>query len=206
MNPATARPVPAGVRQIVFDGSQQKCFALTLHEFGTIEPERGTFTKIPLAPDLEKKFSWPKGIAIEPLSGDVFVMTSHVYQNLFRFHPNTGRWQLISERRGGLLGLEALAYVPERQLLFALQEPQDGMLKTLLEYNLHGAVVGDLTLKPAILLVREHNLLLQLQHASGRLVLLVHSAQMALPRQSRTSGNRLFTIDPATGEVAAERA
>ena len=112
------------------DPQQERTFALTAHEFGTITPSSGRFARIEVDPSLGG-FSWPKGLAYDPAQDSVLLMTSHVYTRFYRYDPRTSDWRrLPSELRGP--SLRGLTYLPAAEAFFSVvDEPAGGAIREL---------------------------------------------------------------------------
>lgn len=201
----TARDVDTELRHVVHDGNNERFFALTRHDFGTITPSTGRFTGIEVDPTLDE-FAWPKGIAFDAAEQAVIVMTSHVYTRFYRYDPRTSDWaQLPSRIRD--LSLVALAYSPDENCLYALEhEYGDAALRNVHRFNGRGANLGGFTLNPPIPIVRRQTDSFQLQYSSGKLVVLLPPLEIDLDADAQPSvgggGNRIFAIDPRDGQVS----
>jgi hypothetical protein len=203
--PEGALDVDTRVRHVAHDAANDRFFAITARNFGTITPSSGRFTEVQVDPSLGD-FSWPRGIAFDSRERAVVIMTSHVYTNFYRFDPRTSDWsRLPAEIRG--LSLVALAYAEEPGCLFALERGhRDAALHTLHRFNDLGASLGTLRLDPPIPVSRDQVEYFQLQYSSGKLVLIVPS----FPPDAEDTGatapraeDRVFVVDPANGRVHA---
>jgi hypothetical protein len=201
---ATARDTDKDVRHIAFDTVNERYFALTGHDFGTITPSSGRFTKIEVDPSLDD-FSWPKGIAIDAERGRVVIMTSHVYTRFFTYDTQTSDWQqLPAELRD--VPLVALAYAREDDALYALEVPARALaLETIHRFNAQGAAVGTIALWPPIPTSEHADERYQLVSTGGWLLLLAPpydaGGQAAVSSIGLVDGMRIFAIDPETGRV-----
>ena len=180
---------------MAYDDENERYFALTSHAFGTITPSSGRFTEVQVDPSLGE-FSWPKGIAFDRARRQVYVMTSHVYTRFYRFDPRTSDWKsLPSEIRD--LSLVALTHSPTEDCLYGLQYRYgDTALNLIHRFNETGAILGAISLQPAIPVPGGLGSSLQLHESGGRLVLVLPPLDLDHP-----AGNRVFVVDPATGEV-----
>jgi hypothetical protein len=189
--PADARDTDATVRHVACDEANARCFALTAHEFGTITPSSGRFARIDVDPSLGG-FSWPTGIAFDRDAHDVFVMTSHVSTEFYRFDPDTADWQhLPADVRD--LPLVGLALLPEDGCLYAV-ELRSGRpsIERIHRFNTAGASLGPIALHPPIPVPERSEPVVQLSASGGKLVLVLEPA---------TSG--ILVVDPQSGEVLA---
>jgi hypothetical protein len=190
-----ARDVDNDVRHVAYDDENERYFARTSHSFGTITPSSGRFTEVQVDPSLGE-FSWPKGIAYDRARRHVYVMTSHVYTRFYRFDPRTSDWQsLPTEIRD--LSLAALAHSPTEDCLFGLEYRYgDTALSRIHRFNDTGANLGAISLEPAIPVPDGLESAFQLHESGGKLVLVLPPLDLGRPTE-----NRVFVVDPATGEV-----
>lgn len=200
----SARDTDRTVRHAAFDAEGQRWFALTAHEFGTLSSTSGRFTKIDVDPALTD-FAWPKGVAYDAVNKQVYVLTSHVHTHFFRYDPNTSAWErLPTEIRD--LPLVGLAHSARDGSLYALELPSSAMaLRRVHRFNSAGASLGAVELWPPIPLSDGYEDLLQIAESDGRLVVLLPPAELRALRvaQGATAAapNRIFVIDPASGQV-----
>lgn len=194
----SVRDTDRGVRQVTFDLEHERTWALTAHEFGSIEPASGRFTKITVDPAVGD-FSWPKGIAFDPRDESVLVMTSHVYTLFYRFAPRTSEWErLPAEIRD--LPLVALTYAPLDGCLYALEfRSSERALRRLQRFNTKGASLGPIELHPAVPVPDRADEGLQLVTSGEKLVLILPP----LPDGRPGAASRTYVVDPRTGEVFA---
>lgn len=91
----TARDVDRAIRHVAYDGENGRYFALTAHEFGTIAPSTGRFTKVEVDPSLGD-FSWPKGIAFDR-TGDLHppIPVPDGPDTLVQLHESDGKLVLV---------------------------------------------------------------------------------------------------------------
>ncbi len=197
---ASARDVSPEVRHVA-TSADGGVFALTTHEFGAISPATGRFVEIAVDPQLEDDFSWPKGLAFDPVAQRMVVLTSHVHTRFFRYDPRTSAWErLPSEHRNG--SLVALAYSPADASLYALERPHGGReLTTLRRFNDQGASIGVVALDPPIPVPEDLDAGFQLHASSGNLVLIVPPS--AASGGEAAAGGRLYLVDREDGDVAA---
>ena len=199
-----ARDIDKDVRHVAYDGENERYFALTSHAFGTITPSSGRFAEVQVDPSLGD-FSWPKGIALDGASRQVYVMTSHVFTRFYRFDPRTSDWEsLPTEIRD--LSLVALAHSSTEDCLFGLEYGNgDPALSRIHRFNDTGANLGSIRLEPAIPVSDGVGSTFQLHESGGKLVLVLPPLDAG--RRSFDEGegapaeNRIFVVDPATGEV-----
>jgi hypothetical protein len=196
--PSSARDVRGGVRHVSHDAERGRTFALTQHAFGALSPRTGEFIEIAVDPGFD--FSWPRGLAWDPVSQQAVVVTSHVYTRFFRYDPQTSAWEELPVKLRDL-PVAGLAYVPEAELFYALSvQPNARELTHLQRFNRSGSSLGPLALTPAIPLADGRDAeRAQIQHSSGELVV------MLPPFAADGFGepDRIFLIDPRTGSVAA---
>jgi DNA-binding beta-propeller fold protein YncE len=201
---ATARDTDRGARHVAYDREDGRCFVLTSHEFGTITPSTGRFTKIEIDPSLGD-FSWPKGIAFDRTGRQIYVMTSHVFTRFYRFDPRTSDWErLPTEIRD--LPLVALAHSATDGLLYGIEARSGARaLDRIHRFNTAGASLGAVDLQPAIPVPDGPETLVQLHESDGKLVVvlpsLASSASPAGDGELGSSSNRIFVVDPVSGEV-----
>jgi hypothetical protein len=200
---ATARDIDNKIRHVAHESSNDRYFALTQHDFGTITPSSGRFASVEVDPSLDS-FGWPTGLALDTTENKVVVMTSHVATRFYRYDPQSSDWeQLPAEIRD--LPLVGLVFSPDENCLYALEHRHRApALRTIHRFNTHGANLGQLELKPPIPITRETAGIYQLHYSTGKLVLLVppFEANSAQPGAEATTGNRIFVVDPASGEVS----
>jgi DNA-binding beta-propeller fold protein YncE len=200
----SARNIDAKIRHVAYDHENDRCFALTTHDFGTITPSSGRFTKIEVDSSLGD-FSWPKGLALNTKENKVIIMTSHVYTRFYVYDPRASDWeQLPSEIRD--LPLSSLAYSPDDNSLYALEdETRSRSLNRIHRFNTQGASLGSAVLQPAIPMASRTESPLQLHWSSKMLVLLLppFDSDEGIPAQPALTGtgNRLLAVEPATGTV-----
>jgi hypothetical protein len=192
----SARDIDNQVRHVAHDRAHDRYFALTRHDFGTITPSSGRFTKIEVDPSLGD-FSWPKGLAYDSKRKQIIVMTSHVYTRFYRYDPRTADWErLPAEHRDG--SLAGMTYSPEEDCLYALvQESRETALRQIHRFNTSGALLGSITLSPPIPVSRTTDGSYQLHHSSGMLLLV-------LPPREPSAGAempRILAVDPSDGRV-----
>ena len=195
----TARDVRGGIRHVTHDAAAGRTFALTQHAFGAISPQTGEFIAIAVDPSFD--FSWPKGLAWDAATQRVVVMTSHVYTQFYGYDPTTSGWEkLPSSIRD--LRISGLAHVPGEDLFYALGEPEQSTeLSELARFNRTGANLGRLKLSPPIPISDGDDYSqAQIQHSSGKLVVLLP----AYPAGDITAPDRVYMIDPTTGQVSAD--
>jgi hypothetical protein len=193
---ASARNVDVGVRHVAHDPSAQRYYALTQHDFGTITPSSGHFTRIEVDPSVGQ-FSWPKGLAYDTARRQVVIMTSHVYTQFFRYDPSTADWSRAPAKLRDL-NLVSLAYSPDEDCLYALEHgSSEAALRFIHRFNADGATVGAIELSPAIPIARRQTQYFQLYHSSGRLVLILPPLDPEAQRDSR-----VFVVDTETGQVS----
>ena len=189
----SARDTDRAVRQVACSPDGLRCWALTAHDVGSIDPSSGRFTRIEVDPSLTD-FSWPKGIAFDSKAGKVYVVTGGVFTKFYRFDPETRAWDVLpAEVRG--ISIVNLTYSAADRCLYAMEhDAHDQALRRLQRFNTSGASLGPIELTPAIPLGSAGEELFQI-HASGDKLVLV------LPPESTPSASRLFVADPGTGEV-----
>lgn len=183
LDAASARDTDRRLRQLAVDPAGPRYWGVTAQEFGDIDAASGRFTAVPVAPDLD--FSWPQGVAFDAVTGEVVVMTSHVYTRFYRFTPATATWRrLPAELRDvpvvGLAALDGVFYAVEYR-------PRDLSLRRLQRFNHEGASLGPIELTPPVPVPDGAEPRLQLQPAGTALVLMLPDG--------------LFVIDPRTGTV-----
>jgi len=200
----TARDIDKDVRHVAYDDENERYFAVTSHAFGTITPSSGRFTEVEVDPSLGD-FSWPKGIAFDREKRQVYVMTSHVFTRFYRFDSRTSDWhRLPTEIRD--ISLVALAHSPTDDCLYGLEYRHgDAALNRIHRFNDTGASLGAIQLEPAIPVPDGQQAVFQLHESDGKLVLLLPPLGPGLPQpgdgQPAPTENRLFVVDPSTGEV-----
>ena len=196
---STARDMRGGIRHVTHDAEVGRTFAITQHAFGAVSATTGEFIEIAVDPSFD--FSWPRGLAWDPQSKRVIVMTSHVYTRFFSYDPTTSSWdKLPSSIRD--LKVSGLAHVPGEDLFYGLAEPADSTeLAELQRFNRAGANLGRLKLSPPIPIGdRDDAVRGQIEHSSGKLI-------VVLPPYATddvTASDRVYMIDPATGRVYAD--
>jgi hypothetical protein len=133
----------------------------------------------------------------------VYVMTSHVSTQFYRFDPDSSAWQrLPAEIRG--LPIVGLTYLASDGCLYALEyESGDRALRRIQRFNTEGASLGAVDLHPVVPVGSEG--LFQLQTSGDRLILILpplatEPVRTATPAGAST-GNRTFVVDPKSGEV-----
>jgi hypothetical protein len=202
----TARDIDKRVKQVAVDPGGGRLFALTSHDFGTITPSTGRFTKIEVDPSLGG-FSWPKGMAFDTAARRVIILTSHVTTHFYTYDPRTSDWQrLPSETRD--LSLVGLTYLPDDDSLYALEyRPGDPALMAVRRFNTSGASLGTITLDPPIPVSRRHEGLFQVHASAGKLVVLLPpiGARAVDDGPFDSGANRIFVVDPSSGAVAEPR-
>jgi hypothetical protein len=176
---------------------------LTSHDFGTITPSTGRFTKVEVDSSLGG-FSWPKGIAIDTKTQHVIIMTSHVHNRFYTFDPRTSGWRrLPSEIRD--LPLVGLTYLPADDCLYALERRAgQSALEKIHRFNVSGASLGSVELDPATPLGRTAPGSFQLHGISDKLVVLLPpfaDEDDGAPNLDSGS-NRILVVDPVSGAVA----
>ncbi len=169
-----------------------RVFALTRHDVGWLSAEAGGLVELPVDADLD--FSWPSGIAVSP-SGQVLVLTSHVYTRLYRGTPDASggaTWErLPAELRD--VPMVGLAWWPGDEALHALGVGRsDRVVETLHRFSAEGEWLGTTALDPPIPAPDDGEGLQLAATGAGLLVLLPPGV-----------GPRAFLVDPATGRVAA---
>jgi hypothetical protein len=129
------------VRHIVHDPKTGLYYGITQHEFGIVRPTSREFEEIALDPSLEKGFSWPKGLAMDPATGEIIILTSHVDSDFFSYLPATREWKKVPT---GIRGRSfiALAYSPEDQVFYALEDARGAAITSLQRFNRAGADLG----------------------------------------------------------------
>ena len=191
----SARDTERAVRQVACDGGRTRCWALTDHDFGAVDPSSGRFTRIEVDASLANDLSWPKGIAFDSNEQKVYVMTCGVFTKLYRFDPATRAWEVLpAEIRG--LSVVNLTYSSSDRCLYATEhEAHDPALRRLQRFNTSGASLGPIDLAPAIPIGDAAEDLFQIQASGDKLVLILP------PETTASSANRVFVVDPRTGEV-----
>lgn len=197
-NLKTAFSVDPSVRHVIYDSKRKRYYALTAHEFGAIDPSTGKFAAVEIDAVTRPDFSWPTGLAMNPGTGEVIILSSHVDNKYFVFEPETGQWRKIPAGRG-YQPLLALAYSPDDEFLYALEEPKNASVSALRKFNLSGADLGSLTLAPAIPVTKGQSGTFQLVYSAGRLVLI--APPLVDAKQGSAGGVRIFAIDPKNGTV-----
>jgi len=192
----TARDIRKGIRHVAHDAEAGRTFALTTHEFGALSPTTGELIQIHVDPSFE--FSWPKGIAWDPVRRSVVVMTSHVYTRLYSYDPTTSAWSRLPAEFRDLSAI-GLALIPESGVLYTVALAHGAReLGELQRFNTRGSGLGPLRLDPAIPLWQADDVQqLQLHSSSGQLVLMLPPG----PDDARPA--RIFVVDPDTGAVSA---
>lgn len=207
----SARDVRGGVRDVAHDAKRNRTFALTQHAFGALSPASGEFIEIAFDPGVEA--SWPKGIAWDSEEEKVIVMTSHVYSRFLKYDPETLVWEALATKIRDL-SMVGLAYVPETDEFYSIADPAHGTeVATLLRFNRTGALLGRVSLVPAIPVNEDGTFQPQLHASSGKLVLMLPAlaapgpdggtAESAVPLGAP---DRIFLVDPASGAVSAHSA
>lgn len=193
-----ARDVDTKIRHVTTGETDQRWFAVTKHDFGTITPSTGRFTKIEVDPTLEG-FGWPIGVAFDTTAQKVVVGTSHVYTRFYRFDPRTSDWERLPvELRD--LAIVGLAYDAATDSLYAFEREvaAEHAIRRIHRFASSGASLGPIALDPPIPLGRDQRGFIQLHQSGGRLV-------AVLPPFESGDSNQLLAIDPATGEVFGTR-
>ena len=184
---AGARDLDARVRHVTHDSIDDRVFAISDHKFGSVSATSGRFAEIEVDPALER-LSWPHGIAFDPQEHRVYVMSSHVFTRFYRYDPRRSEWErLPGELRD--LGLLGLALDPDARLLYAVAEPEDGVVTRLERFNLEGAHVGSVELEAPVLAPDEAAKPIQLAYGGGQVVLILPDGG-------------LYAVDPSDGRLA----
>jgi hypothetical protein len=198
----SARDVRGGVRHVAHDTENGRTFALTQHTFGALSPQTGEFITIAVDPSFD--FSWPKGLAWDADARKVIVMTSHVFTQFFRYDPATSAWEKLPTTIRDL-PLSGLAWAPAEGMLYSLvvggRETEIGELQ---RFNGTGANLGRVALSPPIPISAADDAgAAQLQHSSGKLVLMLPPLAPPGTADDAFGPDRIFLIDPSTGAVSA---
>ena len=199
----SARDTDRTVRQVACTPGGARCWALTSHDFGEVDPSSGRFTRIDVAPSLTD-FSWPKGIAFDSKERKVYVVTGGVFTKFYRFDPEKAAWDVLpAEIRG--LSIVNLTYSASDRCLYAMEhDAHDQALRRLQRFNTSGASLGAIELTPAIPIAEGAEDLFQI-HASGDKLFLILPPESVTAQSVGTGGatgaSRLFVADPGTGEV-----
>lgn len=198
----TALNIDERIRHIVFEPRNDRYYGLTQHEFGIVHPGERTFEEIAPDPALEQDFSWPKGLAIDPASGEFIILTSHVDTDLFVYGPESRAWKKIPT---GIRGRSfiALAYSPEDQIFYLLEDSDGPAISSLQRFNRSGADLGPLKINPAIPVGRNHGEHSQMTYRSGRIVLIIPPDPAAKDGATEAT---IFAIDPRDGRVSTAAA
>lgn len=198
---SSARDVDSAVRQVAMDPVTGRYWAVTVHEFGFVRPEDGRFEKVDIGP-AAKDFAWAAGVAFDPTDRRIFVAASHVYTTFYRYDPASRSWtKLPAEFRD--LPIAGLTYLPANGCLYALElAAGDRALRRVHRFNVEGASLGAIELRPAIPVASGPDARVQLQATERDLIVIA----TPLPRgQSRAAGgatrSRLFVIDTQDGQV-----
>ena len=198
-DPESAVNVDHRIRHLVHADRDNRDYALTQHDFGVIDPVTHDFSKIEIDPLLAGDFSWPNGLAYDPESNEIIVLTSHVYTSFFVFNPTTKAWKKVSTFRSS--GFIALAYSPEAKTLYALQEEQGKL--AIRKFNRQGAELDSIDIIPSLPIARGQNEYFQMAHSSGKLVLIV--PPLLTTPQNDFNKARIFVIDPKNGKLFASK-
>jgi hypothetical protein len=160
------------VRHIVHDPKSGLYYGITQHEFGIVGPTSREFEEIPVDPSLDRDFSWPKGLAMDPATGEIIILTSHVDSDFFVYLPATRVWKKVPT---GIRGRSfvALTYSPEEQVFYALEDPRGAAITSLQRFNRAGADLGALPIQPAIPLARGQDERVQMAFSFGKVVPIV---------------------------------
>lgn len=190
------------IRHLVHDQKNDRYYGLTQHEFGVVSPTSRTFKEIAVDPSLEQDFSWPKGLAMDPGTGEIIVLTSHVDTDFFLYNPAKRVWRKIPT---GLRGRSfvALTYSPDDRSLYALESTDGPAISSLRRFNRAGADLGTLSINPPIPFIGGRDEYLQIAFSSGKIVLVVPPDDGVPPAAARKS--RIFVIDPREGRVSTAK-
>jgi hypothetical protein len=184
------------VQHLVHDAQSGRYYGITQHEFGIVHPTSRLFEEIAIDPSLEQDFSWPNGLTMDPATGEIIILTSHVDSDFFSYHPATRQWKKVPTGVRGRSFI-ALAYAPEEQVFYAVEEPRGVAIRSLQRFNRAGADLGTFAIQPAIPIERGHHEQVQMAFSSEKVILIVPPAAA---RQGAGSVS-IFAIDPRGGRV-----
>jgi hypothetical protein len=185
--------IDKSVRAVTPKTTKGDVFAITDHDVGVVSPMSGEFLKF----DIEQKlsdFSWPKGIAYDETRERIVVLCSHVFNRLFILNIARNSWELLSQNRSGD-SLQGLSYLTELDEYYAVVIPNGARtLEKLARFNGNGALVGYISLTPAIPVEGDKfQQYYQLVESSGKVMLVTPGLQ---GREAR-----VFAIDVPSGTV-----
>lgn len=188
---SSALNIDERVRHIIHEPQSGRYYGITQHEFGVVHPESRQFEEIAVDPSLERDFSWPKGLALDPATGEVIVLTSHVDTDFFIFAPAAKRWKNVAT---GIRGRSfvAMTYDPGTQMFYLMEETRGAAVRELHRFNRSGASIGPLALNPPIPASRQRDANPQMAVSSGTIILL-------LPRERANPS--ILAVEPESGVV-----
>jgi hypothetical protein len=195
------KPLPAGIRQVVYDPAGRKFYGVTVHVVNGIDMARGKATKLDEGLNVPRIQS-VRGLAFDTRRGRLLVIAAG--RNLYEYTPATGAWRVIAELPRGI-ELGALVHHAKQDVLYGLGMSMGGEEErsrpTLFRLNAQGAVTGKIVLGdpmfPGLVghpWISSH---LQLLDAGDRLVAVVTRTG----RPSEEGGepeSLVYLIDPKT--------
>lgn len=196
---AVAITVPSiyPLNQIAVDPQTGRTYGITTHKFGYIVPATGHFVEIDTDPSLAP-LSWPAAIAFDEAHNRVLVVGRGV---AFSYDPVTGAW----EDRPGFanLGLISLAYDAEEHVYFGLvSEFGVDSVNSIVRLDERGSVLSVIRLTESIAADDLPSGRVQLRKPGRFLVILVSSHYRGSGADEKLVEQRMYAVDPASGDVA----
>jgi hypothetical protein len=130
----TLKPVPAGVKRLIYDPEGKRHYGLTQVDIVEVDLLQLTAKKLDAGPNA------PQRGRLQDLTWDARRKRLLVAgEHLHAFEPATGNWSVLMERPD----VAAIAWHEKLDRLFAiaLRYAEDGSVPCLCEYNAHGAML-----------------------------------------------------------------
>jgi hypothetical protein len=140
------KPLPAGIRQVVYDPAGKKYYGVTVHDVNEIDLTKGKAIKLDEGLDVPKIQS-VRALAFDTKRGRLFAIAAH--RNLYEYTPATGAWRVVVELPRGV-EVGALVHYAKEDALYGLGVSMGGEEErskpTLFRLNAQGAVTDKIAL------------------------------------------------------------
>jgi hypothetical protein len=188
------------LNQIAVDPETGRTYGITTHKFGYIVPATGHFVEIEGDPSLPG-LSWPSAIAFDETNRRVIVVGRGA---AFSYDPKTGAWEEQPEFAN--LGLISLTYDASEGVFYGLvSDLGSKTVDSIVRLDSKGAALSVIRLADKLVADELPDGRVQLRKPGHFLIILVSSHFRENGREERLVEQRMYVVDPSSGQIALAR-